>query len=99
MPVGLMTCSGRMMLSGAIPPALLDALLPGKGVLRFVLGNHADLSGAGDAASLPHETPLPEKIGLHVEPVEPARVPGRINAMDGNGAHVLSLEIVASPTL
>ena len=54
---------------GAIPPALLDALLPGKGVLRVgCRGNHADLSGAGDAASLPHETPLPEKIGLHVEP-------------------------------
>jgi hypothetical protein len=35
--------------SGAIPQAFLDALLPGKGVLRFVrggIGNHADLPGA-----------------------------------------------------
>jgi hypothetical protein len=31
--------------------------------------------------------------------LKPAHAPGRINAMEGNGAHALSLEIVAILTL
>jgi hypothetical protein len=65
--------------------------------LRYFHGRH--LSASADAAPFPHETSLPEQVGLHVEPIEPAHAPGRINAMEGNGAHALSLEIVAILTL
>ena len=32
------------------------------------VGRLAHLSASADAAPFPHETPLPEQVGLHVEP-------------------------------
>jgi hypothetical protein len=86
---------------GVAPPLLHAALALKRGLCLggCWVGRLAHLSASADAAPFPHETPLPEKVRLHVEPVEPAHAPGRINAMEGNGAHALSLEIVAMLTL
>jgi AAA domain len=49
--------------SDPIPPALLDALLHGKGVVRVGCGgvrNRPHLSGAAYASPFPDKAPLPE---------------------------------------
>ena len=43
--------------------------------------------GAADATLFLNETPLPEKIGLHVKPIEPAHVLRGVGAVQGDGAH------------
>jgi hypothetical protein len=68
-----------------------------KGDLRFGhsgIGNDAHLSALANLPSPPDNAPCPEQIGLHVDPVKPAHVPGRIDAVQRDGAHALSREIV-----
>ena len=80
-----------------IPAPLLDAPLPLKGGLRFGhgrVGNDAHLSALASPPPLPDYASFPEQIGLHVESVKPAHVPGRIGAVQRDGAHTLSREIV-----
>jgi len=44
--------------------------------------------GTADATPFPNETPLPEKFGLHVKPIEPAHVLRGVGAVQSDGVHM-----------
>jgi hypothetical protein len=71
--------------AGIAPPFLCPPLFLQGGLClgRSWVGRLAHLAASADAAPFAHETPLPEQVGLHVEPVEPAHAPGRINTVEG----------------
>ncbi len=71
--------------SGVATPLLLPAGREGKG---------ARLPRAANAAPFAHQAPLPEQVGLHVHPVVAVHALGRVDAVEDDGIHALSLDMV-----
>ncbi|MGO9235617.1 MAG: hypothetical protein ACLP4V_16705 [Methylocella sp.] len=73
---------------------------PARAALGFAvvrLGHHVPV--CADASPFLDKQDTAEKIGLHVEPIEPAHVPRRIDAAKIRSGHGSSLEIVQRLTL
>lgn len=69
---------------GDIAATLLLAPLPNQCLprLRHVVESRvAQPSGAADPSPFGDETPAPEKIGRHIEAIEPVHVLGRVYVM------------------
>jgi hypothetical protein len=75
-----------------VAAALLGAALSLKsrgGLGRALVGFAAGLAGGAESAPRAHQHPGTEQIGLHVEPIEPAHVASRIDAVEMQGRHVI----------
>jgi hypothetical protein len=71
-----------------ITTSFLHALLLHKGLVRVGCRgerNRPHLSGAAYAPPFPDKAPLPEKIGLHVQPIEPVHVLLVVGAVQDDG--------------
>jgi hypothetical protein len=52
------------------------------------------MPGANDSAPFAHAAPLPEQVRLHVHAVVAVHAPGAVDAVEDDGVHALSLDMV-----